>query len=165
MFIDIYRLPDQYHLVAIFVATAVAVGLTTRSGIFNILPPYVEACEADWVHLADPVYPGLFYKRLCQWLGELGFSSKSSQHLKFQTIRARQLKFLENNHLPPCVTYQVSHVGCQVSGTNLFIFLGGWGRDGDKVMEQVGGGFFLSTDLPRLAYKIFINIFFLPFNF
>ena len=35
MFIDVYRLPDQHHLVA----TAVAVGLTTRSGIFNILPP------------------------------------------------------------------------------------------------------------------------------
>ena len=55
MFIDVYRLPEQYHLVAIFVGDRRRDGLTTRPGIFNILPPYIEEGEADWVYLADPV--------------------------------------------------------------------------------------------------------------
>ena len=37
------------------------------------------------------------------------------KHHKSQTVRARNLKILENVHPPPCVTCQVSHVKCQVS--------------------------------------------------
>ena len=55
---------------------------------------------------------------LIDWLSESAFSSKSLQHHKSQTVKARKLKFWENVHPPPCVTCQVSRVRCtcQVSG-------------------------------------------------
>ena len=34
----------------------------------------------------------------------------------YQTVRARELKFWENVHTPPCVTCQVSCIMCHVSG-------------------------------------------------
>ena len=43
------------------------------------------------------------------------------------------LKFCENVHPSPCVTYQVSGVSCQVSGVKIYIFF-------DKELELVGGG-------------------------
>ena len=44
------------------------------------------------------------------------FSSKSSEHLHSQTVRAREIQFWEKDHLPPPpVTCHVSHVGCHVS--------------------------------------------------
>ena len=57
--------------------------------------------------------PGSANKRVSQ---ASAFSSKSSQHHKSQTVRARKLKCWENVHPPPCVTFQVSRVRCQVSG-------------------------------------------------
>ena len=74
-------------------------------------------------------------------------SSKSSGHLHSQTIWARDLKFRENVHLPPCVTCHmsrvtchiscvtchVSHVACHMSHFFSFLFFL------DKVVELVGG--------------------------
>ena len=39
-------------------------------------------------------------------------------HLHSQTVSARELKFLENVHPPPCFTCHVSFVRCQVSGVS-----------------------------------------------
>ena len=77
---------------------------------------------------------------------------KSSQHLRSQTGRARELKFIEKVHLPPppchvphvkchlsCVTRHMSCVTCHLSYVMChyfyfyFIFL-------DKVVKQVCGG-------------------------
>ena len=55
-------------------------------------------------------------KSFINWLSWWSLCSKYSQHHKSKMVRARKLKFRENVHLPPCVTYQVSYVTCQVSG-------------------------------------------------
>ena len=49
------------------------------------------------------------------WVNKWSFSSQSSRHPKSQTIRARELKFWENVHPPPCVTCYMSHVTCHMS--------------------------------------------------
>ena len=54
-------------------------------------------------------------KRPIHSLTESAFSSKSSRHLHFLTVRADDLKFWENVHLPSCVTCYVSHVTCHMS--------------------------------------------------
>ena len=65
---------------------------------------------------------------------QLSFSSKSSRHLHFQTVWARDLTFLENVHLSPSVTCQMSivtchmsHVKCHMSGVrcHMSFFTGG----------------------------------------
>ena len=43
------------------------------------------------------------------------FYSESSNHHKFSTVKAMNLKFLEKVHLPSTVTCQVSHVMCPMS--------------------------------------------------
>ena len=69
--------------------------------------------------LTDLVEPGLFYKHLCHsfihWLIEWYFCSESPRHCLSQTVRAEQMKLLENVYLPPCVACHVSHVTCQMS--------------------------------------------------
>ena len=45
---------------------------------------------------------------------ESSFSSKSSKHHKFQTIRARYLKFLHNIHHPLCAMCHMWHVTCHL---------------------------------------------------
>ena len=51
------------------------------------------------------------------------FSSKSTKHCLSQTVRTRELKFLENVHSPPRVTCHIphlSHVTCQISGVLIY---------------------------------------------
>ena len=43
------------------------------------------------------------------------FSSQSSKQCLFQTVSARELKFWDNVHPPPCVTCHMSRVPCHVS--------------------------------------------------
>ena len=43
-------------------------------------------------------------------LTESSFSSNFFKHLHYKTVWARDLKCLENIHLPPCVTGHMSHV-------------------------------------------------------
>ena len=43
------------------------------------------------------------------------FSSRFSNHFPTKTLKARELKLLENFHLPPCVTCHMSHVMCHMS--------------------------------------------------
>ena len=59
---------------------------------------------------------------------------ESSSHCLFQTVRARELIFWENDHPLPSVR-------CQVSGLSLFFF---------KVIELVGGGSFINRAYPVL---------------
>ena len=47
-----------------------------------------------------------FVHQLIKW----PVSSGSSKHQYTQTVRAKELKLLENVHPPPCVTSQVSGV-------------------------------------------------------
>ena len=51
-----------------------------------------------------------------KWVTESSFSSKPSKHHYTQAVKARELKFWENVHPPPCVTCQVSSVRCHMSG-------------------------------------------------
>ena len=68
------------------------------------------------------------------------FSFKSIRNLHTATVWARDLKFLQNLHLPPCVMCHLSNVMCQVSNVTchlspikcVWFFL-------DKVVELVGG--------------------------
>ena len=73
------------------------------------------------------------------------FFSQSSKHHKSQTVRARELKFWENVHPPPCVTCQVSSVTCPVSHGRCHI---------SGVMCQV------SCHMSHVTCQIFIYIFF-----
>ena len=75
--------------------------------------------------LTDPVKPGLlFYKHLCYSVSQSAIPSlKSSKCLHSQTVRARELKFWENFHLPINVACQLSHVTCQMSPVTCNIFL------------------------------------------
>ena len=63
-----------------------------------------------------PVKPGLFYKHmsLINLFGDSSFVEISSNNHNFQTVKARDLKFLHNVHHPlchvSCVTCPVSHV-------------------------------------------------------
>ena len=54
--------------------------------------------------LTDLVQPGLYYKHPCHSfinsLGDSSFVKLSSKHLYFLTVKARQLTFLDNFHLP-----------------------------------------------------------------
>ena len=75
-----------------------------------------------WFFLYDFNRPGiswLFYQNLCDSfihsLSDWSCSSKSSRHLQSQAVWARDLKFLENVHLPPCVICHMSHVMCHMS--------------------------------------------------
>ena len=45
----------------------------------------------------------------------LSFLEISSRHCQSQTGRARDLKFLENVHPPPCITCHMSHAICHMS--------------------------------------------------
>ena len=47
-------------------------------------------------------------------LSDWSVSSKPSKHYYTQTVKARELKFWENDHPPPSVTCHVSSVRCQV---------------------------------------------------
>ena len=90
--------------------------------------------------LTDLVWPGLFYKHLCDSLAsEWSFVNISTRHLHSQTVRARELTFWDKVHPPPVtchmshfmwnmsrVTCHVSHVTCRMSCVtchmSLFIF-------------------------------------------
>ena len=52
---------------------------------------------------------------LNDWLRWSSFSSKPSKYHKSQTVRARDLQFLNNIHHPLCVTCYMSCVKCHVS--------------------------------------------------
>ena len=56
-------------------------------------------------------------------LSESAFSSKSSEHLHSQTLRARELTFWEKFHLNPPVTCYVSHVMCHMSCVTCHFFI------------------------------------------
>ena len=47
-----------------------------------------------------------------------------SKYYNSQTVRARELKFGVNVHLPKCVTSHVSHVMCHMSHVTCNIFFG-----------------------------------------
>ena len=49
---------------------------------------------------------------IINWLIESSFCSESSRHSISQTVRAGELKYLENIHPPPCVTCHMSHIKC-----------------------------------------------------
>ena len=55
-------------------------------------------------------------------LSDSSFSSKSSRHLHFQTIWARDPQFWENVHLSPSVTFHLSCVTCHESHVTCHIF-------------------------------------------
>ena len=87
--------------------------------------------------LTDPVWPGLFYKHLRHWLIKSSFSSQSSKHHNFQTVRASDLKFWHNVHHPLCVICRVSRVTKKQKQKNC-----------DKVVELVGGGSVINGAYP-----------------
>ena len=59
---------------------------------------------------------GCFTKTLMiHWLSHSSFVDISSIPLQFQTIWARDLKFWENVHLPPCVKCHISRFKCHMS--------------------------------------------------
>ena len=81
---------------------------------------------------------------LFDWLSNSSFSSKSLRHVHSQTVWARDVAFLENVHLPPCVTCHMSQVMCHMSHVicrmscvtcNISIFL----YFKDNMVELVGG--------------------------
>ena len=92
----------------------------------NVSPPGVNLCCINWPLVYIHFNPGVLSfdpqknfeltMGLPYSISKSSFSSKSSKHHKLHTIRARKLKFWEDVHPPPCVTFPVSHVTRQVSG-------------------------------------------------
>ena len=80
----------------------------------------------------------------------------SSEHLHSQTIRARELKFWENVHPPPCVTCHMSRVRSQVSWVSWFFFFLSGGASRWRVCYQRG--------LPRLVFMKVDSMTLLLFN-
>ena len=75
------------------------------------------------------------HSSLIHSLSQLSFSSKSSKYHKSQTVKARELKFLENGNPPQPVT--CLHVTCHILHVTCHelhdIFL-------DIVVKLIGGG-------------------------
>ena len=87
----------------------------------------------------------------------------SSKHRRSQTVKARGMKLLEKVHLPPPVTYHMSHVSCHMSlncfltfiffsffcliFSSSFNFFLLWTKWWSYSVEGL-----LSTGLPRLVY-------------
>ena len=53
-----------------------------------------------------------------KWVGQQSFSSRSSKHHNYQSVKARQLTFWDNIH-----SHQLWHVRCHVSCVTLFVLL------------------------------------------
>ena len=70
------------------------------------------------------------------------FSSRYSTNLHSQAVRARELNFFDNVHLPPPGTCHMSHVTCHVSHVTFsyFFFY--------KVVKLVGGGSVINGAYP-----------------
>ena len=64
--------------------------------------------------------PGSF---MVNWVSDKSFSSRSSKHHKSHAIRAAELKFWENVHPTPCITFHVSSVTCHMLHLFFFLFL------------------------------------------
>ena len=79
-----------------------------------LLSTDIERFSVFHMFLTDQVQPRLFCKYFCyeliNWLIEWSFVKISSTNHQSQTIRARELKFLEKVHLP-----HQSHVMCHMS--------------------------------------------------
>ena len=89
---------------------------------------------------------------LINWLSESAFSSKFPANLHSQAVRARELKFWDNIHLPQhiichmsCVTCQMSFVTCHMSCVTCIVshvlFF-------NKVVKLVGGGSVINGAYP-----------------
>ena len=84
---------------------------------------------------------------LIKTLTNSSFVKISSKHPHLETLRVRDLNFLENVHLPPSVMCHVSHVMCHMSGVachiHFFLLL-----FSDKMLELVGGGSVINGAYP-----------------
>ena len=82
-------------------------------------------------------------------VSQSAFSSKSSKYHKSQTVRAKELKFLENVHPPQHVTCQMAHVKCHV--IFLFFLFG-------KVVKLIGGGLLSMGPTPSIfCFTLYIR--------
>ena len=68
------------------------------------------------------------------------FVEISSKHLHSQTVRARELKFWPKVHLPPPVSWHVSHIPYHMSHVTFSSSFVIW----DKVVNVVGGGYVIN---------------------
>ena len=94
---------------------------SARSTLYKLLDK--RSARQCYCLLADLVYPGVFYKQLCnssihcsyiKW----SFYSESLRHCLSQTIRAGELTFWEKVY-----PHHVSHVMCHVSGVKSHIYI------------------------------------------
>ena len=112
---------------------------------------YQTPCSRAWFTITSVTCS------LIQSFSHGSFSPNIFNTLSLPTIRARELKFRENVHPPPCVTCrmscvacheshvmcQMSHVMCQMSHVNIFHFF-----EGDKLVELVSGGSIINGAYP-----------------
>ena len=75
--------------------------------------------DVNMTLITDPIELGLFYKHLCDYLIIQSlihpFPPNLQNHCLSQTVKARELKFLENVHPTPCVTYHMSCITFYIS--------------------------------------------------
>ena len=85
------------------------------SSFFSFLDP---RGQSKWPHIFHrPCVAGAVLQTpllLINSVTQSSFSSKSSKYLHSKTVKARELTFWENVHLPPCVMCRMSRIMCHV---------------------------------------------------